>query len=69
MYLISAKGYENAGFRHLIEKESGIIWVSMKNVQDVLGVQNIYYLVLKEIYSIYKTKNPAKDQVKKIQND
>ena len=69
MYLISAKGYQNAGFRNLIEKESGIIWVSMKIVQDFLGVQNISDLVLKEIYGIYKTKNPAKDQVKKIQND
>ena len=34
MYLISAKGYKNAGARLLIEKEIGIIWASMKNVQD-----------------------------------
>ena len=65
MYLISTKGYENAGVRLLIEKETGIIWVSMKNVQHGLGVQNISDLVLQEIYSIYKTKNPTKDQIKK----
>ena len=44
MYLISTKGYD---VRLLIEKETGIIWVNMKNVQDGLGVQNISDLVLK----------------------
>ena len=53
MYLISDRGYENAGVRLLIEKETGIIWVSMKNVQDGSGVQKISDLVLKEIYGIY----------------
>ena len=37
----------------------------MENVQDGLRVQNISDLVLKEIYSIYKTKNLTKDQIKK----
>ena len=37
----------------------------MKNVQDGLGVHNIFDLALKKIYSIYKTKNPTKDQIKK----
>ena len=37
----------------------------MKNLQDGLGVQNILDLVLKEIYSIYKTKNPTEDQINK----
>ena len=45
MHLISAKGYENAIFRLFIEKETSIIWVSMKNLQDGLGVQNISDLV------------------------
>ena len=62
MYLISTKGYD---VRLLIEKETGIIWVSMKNVQDGLGVQNISDLVLKEIYGIYKTKNLTQEQIKK----
>ena len=65
MYLISAKGYTNAGVRLLIEKETGIIWASMKNVQDGLGVQNISDLVWKEIYGIYKAKNLSKGQIKK----
>ena len=45
MHLISAKGYENVIFRLFIEKETSIIWVSMKNLQDGLGVQNISDLV------------------------
>ena len=65
MYLISAKGYTNAGVRLLIEKETGIIWASMENVQDGLGVQNISDLVWKEIYGIYKAKNLSKEQIKK----
>ena len=60
MYLISTNGYENARVRLLIENETGIIWVNMKNVQHGLGVQNISDLVLKEIYSIYKTIKPYK---------
>ena len=65
MYLILAKGNDNAGAHLLIEKETGIIRMSKKNVQDGLGVQNITDLVLKEIYGIYKTINPMKDQIKK----
>ena len=37
----------------------------MKNEQDGLGVQNILDLVLKETYSIYKTKNLTREQIKK----
>ena len=37
----------------------------MKNKEDGLGVQNILDLVLKEIYSIYKTKNLMREQIKK----
>ena len=58
MYLISAEGWKIAGFCLLIEKETDIMWVTMKNVQDGLGVQNISDLVLEEIYSIYKNKKP-----------
>ena len=65
MYIISAEAYENAGVRLLIEKETGVIWANMKNVQDGLGVQNISDVVLKEIYVIYKTKKPTEDQIKK----
>ena len=57
MYLISAKGYENTGVRLLIENETGIIWVSIKNIQDGLDVQNISDLLLKKnILYLYNKK-------------
>ena len=37
----------------------------MKDIQDGSGVQNISDLVLKEIYSIYRTKSLTKEQIKK----
>ena len=35
----------------------------MKNLHNGLGVKNISYLVLKEICSIYKTKNLTNKQI------
>ena len=59
MYLTSAKGYENAGVDLSRVKRN---WGNLdKNVQDGLSVQNISDLVLKEIFSIYKTKNLTKE--------
>ena len=49
MFLISAEEYKNVGVPLLIEKETGIVWVGVKNVQDGLSIQNISVLVLKEI--------------------
>ena len=37
----------------------------MKNIQDGLGVKNIFDLVLKEIYGIYETETLTKEQIKK----
>ena len=39
------------------------IWVSMKDVRSGMGINNIYDLVLKEIYGICGRKNPTKEQV------
>ena len=63
MHLISAEGYKNAGVHLLIEKEIVIIWASMKNGQDGLGIQSISDLVL---YNIYKTNHLRKEQIKKF---
>ena len=60
MYLISAEGYKKADVLILIIKKTGKIWASMKNVQDGLGVKNMSDLILKEICSIYETKNFSK---------
>ena len=55
MSLISAEGYKNAGV-HLIIKETGELWVSIKDVEDGLGVKNTSDLVLKEMQGIYGKK-------------
>ena len=62
-YLISAEGYKNAKADFLTIKTTTEIWVSMKDVGSVIGVENISDLVLKEIYSICETKNRTKEQV------
>ena len=49
MYLISAERYKNACVHVLRIRKTGKIWVSMKNVHNVLGVKNMPDLVLKEI--------------------
>ena len=69
MYLISAERYKNAGIDLLIIKRTGEIWTKMKDVQNVLGVENISDLVLKEIYGIFKTISLTKEQIKKYKND
>ena len=60
MYLISAERYENANVKTLPDK-NGHIWVKMTNG---LGVTSMSDLILKELYGVYKTKNPTKEQVK-----
>ena len=67
MYLISAEGYKDSRTRiHiLIIKQTGEIWASMKDVHAELGLKNMSDPVLKQIYGIYKTKNPTKGQTKK----
>ena len=56
MDLTSIEGYKNANVICLKNK-NGDLWVIMKNVKDVLGVKNIFDLVLKEIYGAYRKKN------------
>ena len=46
-------------------KKIGDIWTKIKGLQHGLDVQNIFNLVLKEIYNIYKTKSLTKKQIKK----
>ena len=65
MYLISAKGYKNAGVDLLLIKKADEIWTKMKDIQNGLGVHKISDLVLKEIYGIYKIKSLTKEQIKR----
>ena len=63
MYLISAEIYKNAKVEFLIIETTGEIWVNMKDVGSGMDIKNISDLVLKEIYGIWETKNPLKEQV------
>ena len=63
MYLISAEGYKYVKVDFLTINKTGEIWISMKDVGSGMGVKNISYLVLKEIYCSCETKNPTKKQV------
>ena len=56
MYLISAQGYTNASVNILGIRNTGEIWVSMKDIGDGLGVKNLSDLVLKKIHGIYGKK-------------
>ena len=67
MYLIPAEGYKNAKVDVKIVRETSEIWVSMKDVGNGIGVQNICDLVLKETYGICETKTPTKEQIKKYE--
>ena len=64
MDLISAKGYENAGVQFLKIRETGELWINMKDVGAGLGVKNISDLVLKEIRGIYEKKVLTKEETK-----
>ena len=65
MYLISAEGYKNANVGFLTIKRTSEIWVNMKAVGSGMVLKDISDLFLKEIYGIFKTKNPTKKQVNK----
>ena len=56
MYLISAKGYRNAGVHCLKIRKTDEIWTSMKDSGEGLRVKSISDLVLKEICGIYGKK-------------
>ena len=62
-YLISAEGYKNGWVQFLRVRETGEILASMKDSGNGMGVKNISYLILKEIHSVLKTKNPKKEQI------
>ena len=66
MYLISAERYKNANVEFLTIKTTSEIWVNMKDVGSGIGVKNISDSVLKEIYGICETKNPAKSKLMNI---
>ena len=64
MNLISAEGYKNAGVNFLKLKKTDELWISIKDVGNGLGVQNISDLVLKELYGVYGKKKLTEEETK-----
>ena len=65
MHLILAEGYENVGVHFLRVRKTGEIWSSMKDVHKTLVVKNMSDLIIKEMHSIYETKNLTNKQIQK----
>ena len=63
MSLISAEVYKNGNVNFMAIKTTSEIWVSMKDIENGIGVKNMSDLVFEEIHGICKTKNPSKEQV------
>ena len=64
LYLIPAEGYKNATV-DLFKIKKMAKCGKKKVLQDGLDAPNIFDLLLKEIYSIDKTKSLTKDQIEK----
>ena len=62
---ISVKNYTDAKVCTVKIGNKKLCWIKVNDVQNGLGVKNMFNLVRKEIYGIFDTKNPTKDQVKK----
>ena len=63
MVFIFVEAYKNAGI-HVIKDNENYFWIKMKDVQDGLGIKNIYDSVTKEVQGIFETKKLAKEQKK-----
>ena len=57
MYLISAEGDKNGNVHCLKIRNTGEIWVSMKDVRSGMGVKNMSDLVLKKYMVFMRKKN------------
>ena len=62
---ISLKNYTDAKVCTIKIGNKKLFWVKVNDVQNGLGGKDMSVLVRKEIHSIFETKNPTKDQVKK----
>ena len=62
---ISVEKQTNAKVRTKRVSNKELFWVRMYDVQEEIGVKNMPDLVRKETQSIFRTKNPTKDQIRK----
>ena len=64
--VITVEKYSNAGVHTITVKNKKSFWIKMIDVQIELGLKNMPDLVKKEICGIFETKNPEKEQTKKL---
>ena len=62
---ISVEKYTNAKVCTIRVSNKELFWIRIYDVQEGIGVKNMSDLVRKEIRSIFRTKNPTKDQIRK----
>ena len=62
---INVEKYINAKVCTLRVGNKQLFWVRMHHVLEGMGVKNMSDLVSKEIWGIFKTKNPTKYQIRK----
>ena len=62
---ISVEKYTNAKVCTIRMSNKKLCWVIMYDTQEGTGVKNMSDLVRKEIWGIFRTKNPTKDQIRK----
>ena len=62
---ISVEKYTNAKVCTIRVSNKKLFWVRMHDVQEGRVVKNMFDLVRKEIWGIFRTKNPTKDQIRK----
>ena len=65
LYVPAVKNYQTARVHTITFNNKELFWVKMIDVQNGLGIKNIFDLVRKRIYGIFETKNPTKKEFRK----
>ena len=67
MSFITIEAYKNTQVHTITVKSNSWFWIKMNDMQNGLGMKNIFDLTRKEMQGIYETQNPTKEQIKKHQ--
>ena len=61
---ISVEKYADAKVHTIAIGNRRLFWVIIHDLQEGLGVKNIFDLVRKEIHGIFESKDPTKDKIR-----
>ena len=65
MFKLSVNKFTDTKVHTIAIGNRRLFWVKMCNLQNRLGVENIHDFLRKEIWGIYETDNPRKEQIRK----